>query len=73
MLENANQLARGYYEDKLRDVGNETVTMAGDIRDYLDQAAITSTEFAEGYSFQVLSRQLNESAILERAPDGTLR
>jgi two-component system nitrogen regulation sensor histidine kinase NtrY len=73
MLENANQLARGYYEDKLRDVGNETVTMAGDIRDYLDQAAITSTEFAEGYSFQVLSRQLNESAILERAPDGSLR
>ncbi|MBB3861197.1 two-component system nitrogen regulation sensor histidine kinase NtrY [Novosphingobium hassiacum] len=73
MLENANKLARGYYEDKLRDVGNETVTMAGDIRDYLDQAAITSTEFAEGYSFQVLSRQLNESAILERAPDGSLR
>lgn len=73
MLENANKLARGYYEDKLRDVGNETVTMAGDIRDYLDQAPITSTEFAEGYSFQVLSRQLNESAILERAPDGSLR
>lgn len=73
MLENANKLARGYYEDKLRDVGNETVTMAGDIRDYLDQAPITSTEFAEGYSFQVLSRQLNESAILERSPDGTLR
>ncbi|MGV3511977.1 MAG: sensor histidine kinase [Novosphingobium sp.] len=73
MLENANKLARGYYEDKLRDVGNETVTMAGDIRDYLDQAPITSTEFAEGYSFQVLSRQLNESAILERAPDGALR
>jgi two-component system, NtrC family, nitrogen regulation sensor histidine kinase NtrY len=73
MLENANKLARGYYEDKLRDVGNETVTMAGDIRDYLDQAPITSTEFAEGYSFQVLSRQLNESAILERAGDGTLR
>lgn len=73
MLENANKLARGYYEDKLRDVGNETVTMAGDIRDYLDQAPITSTEFAEGYSFQVLSRQLNESAILERTADGTLR
>ncbi len=47
--------------------------MAGDIRSYLDQAAITSTEFAEGYSFQVLTRQMNESAILERAPDGSLR
>ncbi|MDT0508085.1 ATP-binding protein [Novosphingobium sp. MMS21-SN21R] len=73
MLENANKLAQGYYEDKLRDVGNETVAMAGDIRDYLNQASITSTEFAEGYSYQVLGRKLNESAILERAPDGTLR
>ncbi|MFM6831261.1 MAG: HAMP domain-containing protein, partial [Novosphingobium sp.] len=73
MLENANKLAQGYYEDKLRDVGNETVAMAGDIRDYLNQASITSTEFAEGYSYQVLGRKLNESAILERASDGTLR
>ncbi|MCX7283705.1 MAG: ATP-binding protein [Novosphingobium sp.] len=73
MLENANQLARGYYEDKLRDVGNETIAMAGDIRDYLDQAPITSTEFAEGYSYQVLGRKMNESAILERMPDGSLR
>lgn len=73
MLENANKLARGYYEDKLRDVGNEAVAMAGDIRDYLDQAPITSTEFAEGYSYQVLGRKLNESAILERTPDGSLR
>lgn len=73
ILENANKLARGYYEDKLRDVGNETVAMAGDIRSYLDQASITSTEFAEGYSFQVLSRKLNESAILEKGSDGAVR
>ncbi|MFY8195004.1 MAG: ATP-binding protein, partial [Novosphingobium sp.] len=33
----------------------------------------TSTEFAEGYSYQVLGRKLNESAILERTPDGSLR
>lgn len=73
ILENANKLARGYYEDKLRDVSNQTVAMAGDIRDFLDQANIASIEFAEGYSFQVLSRQLNESAIVERGPDGGLR
>lgn len=73
MLENANKLARGYYEDKLRDVSNQTVAMAGDIRDFLDQANIASIEFAEGYSFQVLSRQLNESAIVERGTDGSLR
>ena len=73
MLENANSLARGYYTDKLRDVGNESVAMAGDLRDYLGQAPITSQDFAEGYSWQVINRKLNESAILERGSDGTLR
>jgi two-component system nitrogen regulation sensor histidine kinase NtrY len=73
MLENANNLARGYYADKLRDVGNESVAMAGDLRDYLGQAPITSQDFAEGYSWQVINRKLNESAIVERGGDGTLR
>lgn len=73
MLENANSLARGYYADKLRDVGNESVAMAGDLRDYLGQAPITSQDFAEGYSWQVINRRLNESAIIERGPDGALR
>ena len=72
MLENANNLARGYYADKLRDVGNESVAMAGDLRDYLGQAPITSQDFAEGYSWQVINRKLNESAIIERGPDGSL-
>ena len=73
MLENANSLAKGYYADKLRDVGTESVAMAGDIRSYLGQAAITSPEFAEGYSWQVISRKLNESAIVQRGEDGALR
>jgi two-component system nitrogen regulation sensor histidine kinase NtrY len=73
MLENANSLARGYYADKLRDVGNESVAMAGDLRDYLGQAPITSQDFAEGYSWQVINRKLNESALIERGADGTLR
>ncbi len=73
MLENANKLAQGYYEQNLRDVGNESVAMAGDLRDYLGQATLVSPEFAEGYSFQVVSRRLNESAILQKGPDGKLR
>lgn len=72
MLENANSLAKGYYADKLRDVGKESVAMAGDIRSYLGQAALTSQAFTEGYSWQVISRKLDESAILERGEDGTL-
>ncbi|MBC2666444.1 HAMP domain-containing protein [Novosphingobium flavum] len=72
LLENANKLARGYYEQNLRDVGNETVAMASDLRDYLGQAPITSPTFAEGYSYQVVSRKLNESAIIQKAPDGKM-
>lgn len=72
MLENANKLARGYYEQNLRDVGNETVTMAGDLRSYLAQSSLVSPEFAEGYSYQVVGRKLNESAILQKGPDGRL-
>jgi two-component system nitrogen regulation sensor histidine kinase NtrY len=46
MLENASSLANGYYADKLRDVGRESVAMAGDIRGYFDQAPITSQDFS---------------------------
>jgi two-component system, NtrC family, nitrogen regulation sensor histidine kinase NtrY len=73
MLENANDLARGYYEENQRDVGEETITMANDLRDYLRQARLDSPEFAEGYVFQVLSRKLNESAIIEYGSDGVPR
>ncbi|MEM8918894.1 MAG: ATP-binding protein [Pseudomonadota bacterium] len=73
MLENANGLAQGYYEENQRDVGEETITMANDLRDYLRQARLESPEFAEGYVFQVLSRKLNESAIVEYGDDGVAR
>ncbi len=73
LLENANKLARGYYEQNLRDVGNETVAMSSDLRDYLGQASIASPAFAEGYSYQVVSRKLNESAIIQKGADGKLR
>ncbi|RVQ69162.1 HAMP domain-containing protein [Croceicoccus ponticola] len=73
LLEDANQLARGYYEQNLRDIGDETVAMAGDVRFYLSQANIASPEFAEAYTRQVIIRELNESAIIERGKDGMVR
>ncbi len=73
MLENANELARGYYEQNRQEVGEETITMANDLRTYLRQARLDSPEFAEGYVFQVLSRKLNESAIIEIGKDGVAR
>lgn len=73
MLQNANDLARGYYQQNLRDVGNESVAMASDLRDYLSQTRIDTPEFAEAYSFQVVSRRLNQSAILQVGSDGMPR
>lgn len=73
MLENANDLARGYYEEGRRDVSAETVAMASDLRQYLQQTRIDSPEFAEAYVFQVAGRKMNESAIVEVGKDGVLR
>jgi two-component system, NtrC family, nitrogen regulation sensor histidine kinase NtrY len=73
MLQNASGLARGYYEQNRKEVGDETVTMAGDLRDYLSQASVSSPQFAEGYIFQVVTRKLNESAIIEIGTDGVAR
>ncbi|QHL91190.1 HAMP domain-containing protein [Sphingomonas changnyeongensis] len=73
MLENASELAQGYYREKRRDVADETVTMAGDLRDFLREATLASPEFAEGYGWQVLARKLSESAIVTISPDGTAR
>ncbi|MFC3310874.1 sensor histidine kinase [Blastomonas aquatica] len=73
MLENANDLARGYYEEGRRDVAAETVAMASDLREYLQQTRIDSPEFAEAYIFQVVGRKMNESAIVEIGEDGVIR
>ncbi len=73
MLENANSLARGYYDQNRRDVGAETITMASDLRSFLAEKGINHPEFAENYSFQVLTRKLNESAIIQFGEDGVAR
>jgi two-component system, NtrC family, nitrogen regulation sensor histidine kinase NtrY len=72
MLQNANSLAQGYYEEKRQNVANETTTMAGDLRTYLDEtgSSTQSTAFAEGYALQVLGRNLSESAIIEISKSG---
>ena len=73
MLQNAGDLARGYYEQNLREVSDETVTMADDLRDYLGESPVSSPRFAEGYIYQVVTRKLNRSAIVEVGKDGIAR
>jgi two-component system, NtrC family, nitrogen regulation sensor histidine kinase NtrY len=73
LLENANKLARGYYEQVQRDVGYESISMAEDFREVLGREPITSPTFAEFYAGQIYRRKLNASALLQKAPDGKLR
>ncbi|MBO9671780.1 MAG: PAS domain-containing sensor histidine kinase, partial [Sphingobium sp.] len=73
MLENASKLARGYYQDNINDVGSEALTMAGDLRDYLSESQVTSKAFYEGYVYQVVTRKLSRSKIIEIGKDGVAR
>ncbi|MGE3691772.1 MAG: ATP-binding protein [Novosphingobium sp.] len=73
LLENANKLARGYYEQTQSDVSKEAVTMAGDLRTFLSSESIASPTFSEYYSNQVVYRKLNASAIVQRGADGQMR
>ena len=73
LLENANKLARGYYEQTERDVSNQAIAMASDLQFILSQTSVASRPFAESLSYQVLQRGLDEVAIMQKGRDGTLR
>ncbi|MBW8784248.1 MAG: HAMP domain-containing protein [Novosphingobium sp.] len=72
LLENANKLARGYYEQNLLDVSKETATMAGDLRYLLSETPVVSPAFSENFSYQVIQRKLDQVAILQKGADGNL-
>lgn len=73
MLENAGELAKGYYEVNAKDVGDETVTMAGDFRNALSQTSADDPAFLSYYLEQVFRRRLSESAIVSVGADGIQR
>lgn len=73
ILENANELARGYYDENQRSVGAAALAMAGDLRFVMANVPLTSAEFQEQYGLQVYSRELSESAILLTGDDGEMR
>ncbi|MGC1270067.1 MAG: ATP-binding protein [Croceibacterium sp.] len=70
ILENANRLAQGYYDQNQREVAGETVAMASDLRFVLQQENMASQLFQEQYALQVYSRGLTESAILRQVVGG---
>ncbi len=73
LMKNANALAENYYEQNQLEVANETIAMASDMRYFLEQGTLADSDFADFYRYQAQGRDLNESAILQELPDGTLR
>jgi Signal transduction histidine kinase involved in nitrogen fixation and metabolism regulation len=73
LLENANKLARGYYEQTLRDVGYESVAMAEDSRAWLAEYPVASRQFQAFLADQVLRRNLSVAAIIQIDADGNQR
>ncbi|ANY20664.1 Alginate biosynthesis sensor protein KinB [Tsuneonella dongtanensis] len=73
LMQNANNLARGYYEQNQLQVSQGSVAMAADIGYYLESFALTDPAFVDVYGQQMLARDLSESAILQRLPSGSLR
>ena len=72
IVENANRLAQGYYDQNQRAVENNTITMAGDLRYFLERFPLTSPDFPEQYYLQVYQRELNRSAIVQVGADGSM-
>jgi two-component system, NtrC family, nitrogen regulation sensor histidine kinase NtrY len=73
LMQNANSLARGYYEQNQVQVANQTVAMASDMGYYLQSFKLTDPDLADIYFLQVKQREINESAILQRIGDGSMR
>lgn len=73
LMENANALAQNYYDANQRDVQQETLTMASDMRLILERIDITDSDFPDFYALQAQGRKISESAILQRMGDGSLR
>jgi two-component system nitrogen regulation sensor histidine kinase NtrY len=73
LMQNANNLAHGYYEQNQVQVANQTVAMASDMQYYLRTFKLTDPDLADVYFLQVKQREINESAILQQVKDGTIR
>lgn len=73
MFENAANLAQAFYEESQKSVAAQTGAMSKDLGKYLESQTIDSISFQDAYGFQVVVRELNESAIIEIGRDGIAR
>lgn len=73
LLENANNLARGYYQQNVRDIENETDGMSVDMQNIIAQVSVDDQIFVDAYKQQVAQRGLTESALLQIDEDDDVR
>lgn len=73
LMQNANALAQSYYDANQRNVEQNTIIMATDMRSILARVPITDPDFPDFYAYQAQGREISESAVLQRMPDGSLR
>ena len=73
MLENTVAIPQAAYKAEEERVATETVTMSGDIAEYLRLAAIDDPRFAEGFLRQVLNRYLSEAVIINVSDQGVVQ
>ncbi|MFM5886063.1 MAG: ATP-binding protein [Novosphingobium sp.] len=72
LLENANNLARGYSAQSQNELKYDSLAMAADLRDEMTRTPIASQDFRDYYLYQVLNRKINETTILQKGADGVL-
>ncbi|SOB87861.1 two-component system, NtrC family, nitrogen regulation sensor histidine kinase NtrY [Sphingomonas guangdongensis] len=70
MLENANALATQSYRQIIAGVDRETITMASDINEALQQTTLDNPEFARFLFSQVYFRNLSEGLLFSISPRG---
>ncbi len=73
LIENASKLATEYYDQNQREVADETIAMAGDMRFILERVTLAEDGFADLYAFQAQAREISESAILQQMEDSSFR
>ncbi|MCJ2181414.1 ATP-binding protein [Novosphingobium sp. 1949] len=73
LLENANKLARGYYEQTVLDVGYQSVAAAIDARKEMEKSPVVSPRFQRFLASEVLRRSLSFAAIIQIDASGEQR
>ncbi|WP_427966865.1 sensor histidine kinase [Altererythrobacter sp.] len=79
LIESSRQLADTFYEQNQLEVAQETITMAGDLRYYLEQlpqvslSDLADEKFVEVVAYQMQGRGLSESVILQRVDTDDMR